>query len=186
MRKLAIEYVPPASLTPAPYNPRAIDADGLRRLAALLDRHGFVDPIIARREDGLIVGGHQRLKANALRRKPAAEVPVVFLEGISDAQAKALNIALNNERAQGRFEPGGLADLLAELADTEPDLPEATGFSAPELAEWTAATDPQPAGPEVNLPEIFQVVVEVESEQQQRQIYERMTEEGFPCRLLTL
>ncbi len=65
-----IEYVSPKSLRAAPYNPRRIDEESLRRLAKLLDSHGFVDPVIARKEDNLLIGGHQRLKANELREKP--------------------------------------------------------------------------------------------------------------------
>ncbi len=185
--KLAVEYVPPESLRPAPYNPRTISPKSLRRLAELLDRHGFVVPVVARREDRLVIGGHQRLQANALRQRPAQEIPVLLLDGLSDAQAKALNVALNNDRAQGRFDAPRLATLLDEIAPHEPDLPAATGFSGAEieelLSEFGGAAS---AAEELELPASYQVVVEVASEDQQRRVYERMTREGFRCRLLTL
>ena len=100
LSKLDIE---PSKLNPAPYNPRKIDEENLKRLAQLMNSHGFVDPIIARKEDNVIIGGHQRLKANQLREQPDEKVPVIFLEGLSDAQTKALNISLNNPKAQGIF-----------------------------------------------------------------------------------
>ena len=43
-----------------------------------------------------------------------------------------------------------------------------------------------PAAEEIELPQSYQVVVEVASEDQQRQLYERMTQEGLRCRSLTL
>ena len=131
---LAIEYVDPAELKPAPYNPRRISEEGIRRLAKLLEVHGFVDPVIARREDKLIIGGHQRIKANALCEHPDPVVPVVFLDGISDERAKALNIALNNQEAQGVFDAPKLADLLQEIDTGEFDVPEFTAFSAQDIA----------------------------------------------------
>ena len=55
-----IEYVPPKSLQAAPFNPRKIDEESLRRLAKLLDSHGFVDPVIARRQ-GTLLEARRRL-----------------------------------------------------------------------------------------------------------------------------
>jgi len=187
VKRLAIEYVPPEKLKPAPYNPREIDGEGLARLAELLDRHGFVDPVIARRSDALVIGGHQRLRANALRRRPAREVPVIFLEDVPDARAKALNIALNSTRAQGRFDIPKLTRILEELSAAELEVPAVTGFPESEIADLLGELNELgPPVPQVDLGDTFQVVVEVDSEGQQRQLYERMTREGFKCRLLTL
>jgi len=84
MQEIKVEYVEPGKLNPAPYNPRQIDEDALKRLAKLLDAHGCVDPLIARREDGLLIGGHQRLKANELRKTPDAT-----LDGKTFAEVEA-------------------------------------------------------------------------------------------------
>ncbi|MCE5277184.1 MAG: DNA modification methylase [Planctomycetaceae bacterium] len=132
---LSIEYVPFVTLAAADYNPRTIDQASLKRLAALLDSHGFVDPLIARREDRLVIGGHQRLKANAIRQYPDELVPVVFLEGLSDAKAKALNIALNNQEAQGTFDPAMLAGVLKDIdsACLGIDMTSVTGFTDAEI-----------------------------------------------------
>lgn len=130
---IRIEYVKPEDLKPAAYNPREMSEDALQRLADLLDAHGFIDPVIARREDKLLIGGHQRLKANVLRKKPDTEIPCVFLEGVSDAKAKALNIALNNNEAQGVFNPAQLANILVEITDCGFDVPEFTAFDEGEI-----------------------------------------------------
>ena len=135
---LKVEYVKPESLKPAAINPRRIDDRALSALSRLLDEHGFVAPVLARREDRLLIGGHQRIKANSLRRKPAKLVPCVFLEGISDDRAKALNVALNNPAAQGRFEMGLLGELLAGIDTSDLDLPAATGLPEAEIGDLTA------------------------------------------------
>src|SRR2546425_9798644 len=77
---------------------------------------GLVDPIIARREDRAVIGGHQRLLA--ARRLGVASVPVIFLD-VSADQAKLLNLALN--RIAGSWEQELLARLLSELQEV-PDV----------------------------------------------------------------
>jgi len=187
---MTVEYVTPQSLKPADYNPREIGPDALRRLTKLMDRHGFVVPVVARREDGLVIAGHQRLKANALRKTPDERVPVLYLDGLSDARAKALNIALNNERAMGRFDPARLSSLVAELCgDTVElaDIPAVTGFDEIDVENLLAqAGDVEVPEVDIDLPEIFEVVVEASSESEQKELYDRMKQEGLRCRLLTL
>ncbi|KPK83934.1 MAG: hypothetical protein AMJ81_06995 [Phycisphaerae bacterium SM23_33] len=185
--KVEVEYVRPDSLRPAPYNPRRISRQALKRLARLLDEHGFVDPVIARREDRLVIGGHQRLRANALRQTPDELVPAVFLEGISDARAKALNIALNNPHAQGEFDPPRLGELLAELQAEVIDLPDLTGFDERQIDDLLAEAGQSFTGETtLEIPQSFQVVVECDSEDRQRQVYELMTGRGYRCRLLMM
>jgi hypothetical protein len=51
------------ALKPADYNARDATETQLHSICRSLIEFGFVDPLIARREDGLILGGHQRFKA---------------------------------------------------------------------------------------------------------------------------
>ena len=137
--ELKIEYVPSESLTPSPRNPQILSRKGLEVLAQLMDQHGFIAPLLARREDGMLLSGHQRLRANALRGGPDPRVPCIFIAGIGDERAVALNIALNNQTAQGHFDEERLAMLLADLAESDMDVAAATGFSPDDLAELNAA-----------------------------------------------
>ena len=138
---LTIEYVAPDTLVPAGYNPRRIAPAALERLARLMDEHGFVNPVIARRADRVILGGHQRIKANALRATPDPLVPVVFIDGIDDDRAKALNIALNNPSAAGEFDGARLDGLMRDLAGADMDLPGLTGFAEAEVAAMLATLE---------------------------------------------
>lgn len=111
---IAIEMVDPRTLVFADYNPRQMTSAKRARLAASISGHGFVDPVIARREDRLILGGHQRTDV-AINQLRLTLVPVVFLDGVSDARAKAMNIALNNQELQGEFDLTKLSSLVKEL-----------------------------------------------------------------------
>ena len=89
---LAVEDVPIDELRPDPANPRRIDEAELEALERSLRQFGFVQPVLARREDRTVIGGHQRLVA--ARRLGLVAVPVSWLD-ISVEQARLLGLALN-------------------------------------------------------------------------------------------
>ena len=107
---LKIQNIKITALRPDPYNPRRIAEDELEALTRSMQEFGFVDPVIARREDRTVIGGHQRLVA--ARKLGFGIVPVVFLD-ISEERAHLLGLALN--RISGQWDQELLARLLAEL-----------------------------------------------------------------------
>jgi DNA modification methylase len=113
---LVIEQVPLDVLRPDPVNPRRIGEDELDALERSLRQFGFVQPVLARREDRTVIGGHQRLVA--ARRLGLTTVPVTWLD-ISTEQARLLGLALN--KISGSWDEALLARLLADLQAT-PDL----------------------------------------------------------------
>lgn len=125
---IAIEYVPIGSLQAAPYNPRKMPDEQMRRLMRGIEEYGVVDPIIVNRTTGNIVGGHQR--AEAARRLGLTEVPIVEV-ALDLEREKALNLALNKISGDWSLEllSGVLGDL--DAAGFDMDL---TGFSADEIA----------------------------------------------------
>src|SRR4051794_22502450 len=132
MPPLEIRTLPVRDLVPAPYNPRKKlkpTDPAYRKLAASLREFGLVEPLVWNELTGHVVGGHTRL--TILRELGVAEVPVSVVR-LTPEREKALNVVLNNMEAQGRFDPGKLADLLTELADL-PEL-ELTGFDGRDLA----------------------------------------------------
>ena len=124
---IVVEYVALDILKLAPYNPRQISEAELAKLSASMVAFGVVDPIIARRKDGLVIGGHQRLEAAS--RLGLTTVPVVYLDKLTDKQAKVLNLALN--RISGEWDLLRLGALLEGLGDIDLSL---TGFDIPEIA----------------------------------------------------
>lgn len=125
---LRIEQVPIDDLRPDPANPRRISDQELEALTRSIWEFGLVDPVIARKEDRTIIGGHQRLLA--ARRLGYKTVPVVLVD-LTPEQSRLLNIALN--KISGSFDQELLARLLGQLNEV-PDLDlTLSGFDEEEL-----------------------------------------------------
>ena len=60
---LAVETVALDALRADPANPRRIEPDELDALERSIRVWGVVQPVLARRADGVVIGGHQRLVA---------------------------------------------------------------------------------------------------------------------------
>jgi len=127
---LTVEQVAIDQLRPDPANPRQISERELDALERSIRQFGFVQPVLARREDRTVIGGHQRLVA--ARRLGLTIVPVTYLD-ISAEQARLLSLALN--RISGTWDEQLLARLLADLqASPEVDLT-LSGFGEDEIKE---------------------------------------------------
>jgi DNA modification methylase len=127
---LTVEQVAVDQLRPDPANPRRIGEDELDSLERSLRQFGFVQPVLARKADGTVIGGHQRLVA--ARRLGLATVPVTYLD-LSIEQARLLNLALN--KISGSWDDALLARLLADLqASPEIDL-SLSGFGEDEIKD---------------------------------------------------
>jgi len=125
---IEVRVLPINQLRPAPYNPRKVlkpTDPAYRKLERSLREFGLVEPLIWNERTGHVVGGHARLRI--LKALGVAEVPVSVVR-LSPAREKALNIVLNNQEAQSRFDPAPLAALLGELKKFPEG--ELTGFDA--------------------------------------------------------
>ncbi len=134
-KAINVEYLPLSSLRPDPFNPRTISQEQLRALERSIEEFGFVDPIIVRRQDLTVIGGHQRLVV--ARRLGLNEVPVIQLE-LSPDQARLLNLGLN--RIGGDWDEMLLARLLQHL-DAEAQDVSLSGFEDGEIAELLRSLD---------------------------------------------
>jgi ParB-like chromosome segregation protein Spo0J len=124
--RMQIRVLPIEQLVPAAYNPRRAlkpTDKAYRKLERSLREFGLVEPLVWNERTGHVVGGHARL--SILKAMGVTEVPVSVVN-LGDAREKALNVILNNQEAQGRYDPERLADLLDELEEL-PEL-ELTGF----------------------------------------------------------
>ena len=147
MSDLSVEIVALTQLHPDPNNPRRMRDDQLAALTRSIERFGQSIPIVARRRDGRIIGGHHI--AEALRRLGRTEAFVSWWDG-PDTEARALNLALN--RIDGEWEPDKLAAILADLAGVdsvadalggfETEFTALTGFSEQEILTLLAAELP--------------------------------------------
>jgi ParB-like chromosome segregation protein Spo0J len=126
----------------AEYNPRSISTEELEKLKTSIREFGFIQPVVARKEDGLVIGGHQRLAAmrallEADGKSPAQAnqfmVPVIYLDGLTDERAKLLNLALN--KISGEWDYQKLSDLFSSLEGTSSEEMLLSGFSGAEVQD---------------------------------------------------
>jgi DNA modification methylase len=123
-------------LRPDPANPRRISDKELESLTRSIREFGLIDPIIARREDKTVIGGHQRLLA--ARKLGYKTVPVVLAD-LTVEQAHLLNIALN--KISGSFDQELLARLLSELNAVPGIDLSLSGFEDDELKKLLKSLD---------------------------------------------
>src|SRR5262245_27479333 len=102
--------VPIDQLHPDPANPRRISGAELEALTQSIRRWGLPQPILVRREDNMVVAGHQRLLA--ARKLGYKAVPVIFLD-LTLEESRAFNIALN--KTGGEFDDDLLARVMSDL-----------------------------------------------------------------------
>jgi DNA modification methylase len=143
---LEIEYVGLSILKPSPHNSRTHTERQIGQIAESIKRFGMVTPIgIA--DDHAIIYGHARALAAA--KAGLAEVPVVRLSHLTEAERRAYLIADNRLALDAGWDRALLALELQELQALNFELP-ALGFSLPEIdqlfedqaASQTTGTDP--------------------------------------------
>lgn len=146
------EVVALRRLRPSAYNPREMPDAEMRSLKRSLREFGFVEPVVARAEDDLVIGGHQRVAAmlEILREDGhgdpgSVEVPVVRLSGVTDERAKLLNLALN--RIHGEWDYVRLSEVLESLGSVDESELSLSGFGAAEIEDIMRLSDWAPSAP---------------------------------------
>lgn len=109
---LRIEYVPTGSLRAYERNARTHPPEQVDQIVASIREFGFANPILVD-EHLEIIAGHGRLQAAQVLG--LAEVPVIRLEGLTDAQKRALRIGDNQIALTSGWDLDLLAQEIQEL-----------------------------------------------------------------------
>ncbi len=141
------EMVPLADLTPWPGNPR-INDEAAKRLAVLIQEHGFVNPVVLWRGGSVVYAGCTRLKAAAILG--LTEVPVVRAEFRDEAQAIAFALADNKSGGWSSWDEPALALALNHFDNVDVDaVVRMTGFEQEEIegikTGWEEPPEKEPA-----------------------------------------
>ena len=143
-RKLALEYVAIEMLYLDPENARVHKPAQVRQIAKSIAAFGFNAPILVDK-DNKVLAGHGRLLA--CRHLRWTEVPVIHLEHLSPAQARAYAIADNRLTETSSWNETLLTQhmkLLSEM-DLTFDI-EATGFTMGEIDLRVLGLEERPDG----------------------------------------
>lgn len=183
-----LTLVPLDDLRGDPQNPKL---HALPVISGSVTRFGFVEPVVVDGRTGMIISGHGRVDALREMRKLGEDPPegcqlagdggwlVPVVSGWSsadDAQASAVLVALNRAGERGGWNKAGLAEVL-QAADAADLLP-FTGFTAGELRRL-AAEPPEPKDRD-----LWGVIIETDTEDEQAELLERLTGEGYRVRAL--
>ena len=114
-----IEYWPLAQLKPYARNAKTHDANQVAKIAASMAEFGWTVPVLVA-ADGELIAGHGRILAAA--HLGLAEVPVIVLGHLTEAQRRAYRIADNKLTELGGWDDALLLQELQALLAEDFDL----------------------------------------------------------------
>lgn len=128
---MKIEELPIDDLKAYARNARTHSEEQVQQIARSITEYGFTNPVLID-ENNEIIAGHGRTAAARLLRMAA--VPAIRLDGLSEAQKKALRIADNQLALNAGWDDEMLRLELEEIQAMDFDL-DLIGFSLDELDE---------------------------------------------------
>lgn len=175
MEELQIVYLSPHDLTPYEGNARKHGTEDVEQIKKSIELDGFNDPIGIWGEKNLIVEGHGRqLAAIQLGMK---SVPCIRLDHLTDAQRRDYAIRHNRTAELSGWEWAQL-EKECEALDLE-------GFDLSGL-KWPKEEQEQAEQSSVAFHEKLQIIIDFQNEDEAETLYNRLTDEGYTCRISTL
>ena len=161
-------------IKPYEKNPRKND-EAVECVMNSIKEFGFKVPIVIDK-DNVIIAGHTRYKA--AKKLKIQEVPCIVADDLTDEQIKAFRLADNKvaEKAEWDFE------LLSEELDSIVDF-NMTDFGF-EL-DFDKEKEINRKDLSDNIDEEYMIVIECESETELEEIFTKLQEEGYNCRIST-
>lgn len=178
--------MPTAALIPYANNARIHSTEQVKQLASSMKEWGFTNPILVD-ETNSVLAGHGRLAAADMLG--IEEVPCVVLDGLTAAQKKAYIIADNQLALNATWN----MDTLKLEIDTldEMDFPLVLLGIGEDLQyllddDGLNMDDVTDADSDDTDDDVFKVVIECDSQEQQTKLFERLTEEGLNCQYVSI
>lgn len=178
MKEMKIIYKNIEDIIPYENNPRH-NENAVDYVANSIKEFGFKVPIIIDKEN-VVVTGHTRLKAS--EKLGIKKVPVIMASDLTEEQIKAFRIA-DNKVAQ--FSSWDMEKLELELEDINIDMCE-FGFEDLNMVIEDNEQIDETTDTHFNYKEQFGAIVMCKNEEEQEQIYNRLTEEGYECKVVAV
>ena len=175
-RIIELRRVPAAELRPNPRNWRLHPPAQVTAMRGMLERIGLAGAVLARRlDDGSLelIDGHLRAELAA-----SDELPVLVLD-VDETEAAALLASYDPLSALAQCDSKVLDELMADVAAADGPLGEL-------LRQIHCPAPPEFNLPDIELPQLYSVVVQCRDEQHQREVYELVTQAGHACRLTVM
>lgn len=176
-----LRRVPARSLVPHPKNWRTHPDRQRDALKGILAEIGYADALLARElPDGSLqlIDGHLRAETT-----PDREVPVLVLD-LDEAEAEKLLALLDPLASLAGTNRDLLADIVSHLETKSETVQKMLDemLSRPEIdLPFT-----EPPLKDLAVPELFQVLIQCENEEEQREVFEQLTAAGHTCKIMNL
>lgn len=195
-------------IIPYENNAKIHSKEQIDKLAAIIKERGFRRPITVD-ENGVIIAGHgRRLAALKLGY---TKVPVIVERHLTEEQKMADRIA-DNMVSRGGFDENLLGEevmKLAEIGDFDlgllgmddaeigsifekftlsnlSDIADDMLNSIDDIGEQVPQNQPPKHADSVEYKASYSVVIDCSGEEEQRELFERLTAEGRKCKILTM
>ena len=180
-KEINLVYKSVDELIPYVNNPRD-NANAVDAVASSIKNFGFKVPIVVDKGNE-IVTGHTRLLA--AKKLTMEKVPVIIADDLSEAEVKAFRLADNKVGELADWDWSLLDSEFEELKNMDLDFDmEDFGFDSGK--EKANKTVDEREDLSEKLTAICEVVVECDNPEMQEEVYNRLVEEGYTCRVLTL
>ena len=180
-----------STLIENPRNPNKHPEAQIVALAKIIKYQGWRNPIVVSTRSGFITKGHGRLAA--ARMLGLAEVPVDHQDYENEASEWADMVADNRIAELAEIDKDELAALITEL-DGQLDL-ELTGFDTSSIEGLLSGLDDAPGTGEepdlgstddVGVTSQYGVIVMCQDEQEQEAAYNKLSSEGYTCKVVNV
>lgn len=175
---LKIEYLNKQELKPYVNNAKIHTSEQIEQIKKSIEEFGFNDPI-AVWHDNEIIEGHGRLLA-AMEMDDVDAVPVIRLDDLTDEERRAYALVHNKLTMNTDFDQNLLSIELNDIID-DIDMT-IFGFDSKIEIETETSDDEK----EIVFNENISVVIECKDEDEAETIFNKLTEEGYICRISTL
>lgn len=166
-----------SDLIPYINNPRNND-NAVDAVASSIKNFGFKVPIVVDTNNE-IINGHTRLKA--AQKLGLETVPVIVADDLTPEQVKAFRLADNKVGEIATWNDEMLAIELEELKNLDFDMSEFEfEINDSQIQEKDENTDSVP------IDEKMIIIIESDNELELEEYFNKLVEEGYPCRLSTL
>lgn len=172
-----------SELVPNPRNWRTHPSAQRDALQGVLAEIGYADALLARElPDGRLelIDGHLRAETT-----PNCLVPVLVLD-VDEDEAKKILVTHDPLTNLAEADQGQLRELIDTCDFASPHVVQMLGQVEDEVARTVRAMDNASERADVPIPESYEIVIECANETEQYALYQRLTQEGHRCRVLTL
>lgn len=179
-------------IKPYEKNARTHSTKQLEQIMNSIKAYGFTNPLLIDENNNLIAG-HGRLEAVKqlnrvdFKNNPLMELPAIIIEGLSEADKKALIIADNQIALNAGWDYEILSQELNELADISYDLDLLAFDNIDELLSYDLDDIDENVKElkEVEINQKYDLLIKCKNESELEKAYNENIERGYECKVLT-